>query len=254
MRFTSANEHGNASNDTDYHDRQHTSADILGVDTDGDQEIDSFFVDFNYLARNAEINAVGAVMSAIGPEAPVISSYFFDAHTFYVEVESTIPYPEYRIGLRTDFNDFDTLYSIKGGTSGFFDTENAEFFIFLSAMAVDTNGIESLPSEEVKALFSGTQDVAGSEIQSVRLLQNRPNPFDESTIIAYLVESPLHYQHAEIAILDLKGNVIQRIKTEPQMGMNEVLYHHGYHASGTYVYALMIDGNVVDERKMVFAN
>jgi hypothetical protein len=50
MRFTSANEHGNADvSDPDYHDRQHTSEDILGVDTDGDQVIDSFFVDFNYL-------------------------------------------------------------------------------------------------------------------------------------------------------------------------------------------------------------
>ena len=37
MRFTSANEHGNADvSDPEYHDRQHTSEDILGIDTDGD--------------------------------------------------------------------------------------------------------------------------------------------------------------------------------------------------------------------------
>src|SRR5688572_1478984 len=61
LRFTSANEHGNADvSDPEYHDRQHTSGDILGVDTDGDALIDSFFVDFNYLSRNATINGNAA--------------------------------------------------------------------------------------------------------------------------------------------------------------------------------------------------
>ena len=64
MRFTSANEHGDASNGPDYTDRQHTSDDILGVDTDSDGEVDSFFVQFNYLARNAVINGNAAVIAA----------------------------------------------------------------------------------------------------------------------------------------------------------------------------------------------
>ena len=62
MRFTSANEHGDASNGPNYDDRQHTSDDILGLDTDNDGQLDSFFVDFNYLARNAVINANAATM------------------------------------------------------------------------------------------------------------------------------------------------------------------------------------------------
>ena len=67
IRFTSANEHGNANaSDPNYHDRQHTSDDILGVDTDNDQVIDSFFVDFNYLTRNTVINGVACGMAAIG--------------------------------------------------------------------------------------------------------------------------------------------------------------------------------------------
>ena len=66
IRFTAANEHGDASNDAGYTDRQHTSEDILGIDTDQNGEIDSFFVDFNYLARNSAINATAASMAAIG--------------------------------------------------------------------------------------------------------------------------------------------------------------------------------------------
>ena len=51
---------------TGYMDRQHTSDDILGLDTDNDMLIDSFFVDFNYLARNARINGVGVTSAAFG--------------------------------------------------------------------------------------------------------------------------------------------------------------------------------------------
>ncbi|MDX1911467.1 MAG: M28 family peptidase, partial [Saprospiraceae bacterium] len=64
MRFTSANEHGDASNGTGYTDRQHTSDDVLGADTNGDGAVDSFFVDFNYLARNTLINANALAIAA----------------------------------------------------------------------------------------------------------------------------------------------------------------------------------------------
>jgi hypothetical protein len=253
MRFTSANEHGDAGIDAEYHDRQHTSDDILGVDTDGDTELDSFFVDFNYLERNTEINAVSAAMAAIGPKTPRVTDYFFDAHTFFIKIESDVAYPDYRIGLRTDFHDFDTIYSMNGQTSGFFNTPNQEFFVFLSVMAVDENGVESLPSEEVRALFSSMEDVK-EEKQQVYLLQNRPNPFDEATILSYWLESPLSYKKAEIVVTELNGRLIKRMSTTPQQGMNEVLYEHGYGVVGAYVYALVIDGKVVDEKTMVFAN
>ncbi|HNE29487.1 MAG TPA: M28 family peptidase, partial [Saprospiraceae bacterium] len=71
MRFTAANEHGDASNGPGYTDRQHTSSDVLGVDTDGDGSVDSFFVQFNYLARNAVINGNAAGMIARAVPRPV---------------------------------------------------------------------------------------------------------------------------------------------------------------------------------------
>src|SRR5205085_373648 len=56
MRFTSANEDGDANvSNPNYSDRQHSTRDTLGADTNNDQVVDSFFVDFDYLARNAVI-------------------------------------------------------------------------------------------------------------------------------------------------------------------------------------------------------
>jgi hypothetical protein len=253
MRFTSANEHGDAGVGPDYHDRQHTSDDILGVDTDGDMVLDSFFVDFNYLTRNAAINATTAVMAAISPDAPTISLVYFDRREFYIEIESETDYPEYRVGVRTDFNDFDTIHSIVGGNSGVFETAETELFIFLTVMAVDSNGIESLTLGETRVLFTATEEPEAPQKQTY-LLQNRPNPFDESTILSYWLEKPVQYQKAEIVISDMSGRVIERTRTTPQSGMNEVVYFHGYQASGSLVYALVIDGEVIDQKRMIFAN
>jgi hypothetical protein len=119
MRFTSANEHGDAnSSDPDYHDRQHTSDDILGVDTNGDMELDSFFVDFNYLARNAVINGVSAGMAALGPVTPSYEGFRVnDGDSVRIDITDDLDYLSYRVFSRTNMQDFDTIYTLVGDKS-----------------------------------------------------------------------------------------------------------------------------------------
>ncbi len=254
MRFCSANEHGNADvTDPEYHDRQHTSDDILGVDTDGDQVIDSFFVDFHYLARNAVINGNGAAMAALGPESPVISTFGQDGDFLYINIEDPHDYNHYVIGLRINSNDFDTLYYIEGGKTGVFKLPSRQFNLFISAASIDVNGVESLFSEEVLARLTGTHDPASGQ-SGVELLQNKPNPFDESTIISFLVHDPATIEKAIIRITDMKGRVVKEIKVQVKEGINEVLYTHGYNMVGTYLYSLYLNDQLVDTKKMVFSN
>ena len=184
IRFTSANEHGDADvSDPDYHDRQHTSGDILGVDTDGDAVIDSFFVDFNYLGRNASINGVGAAMAALGPETPEILSFGQDGDYLYIEIEDPHDYNEYVVGLRINTNDFDTLYYMSGTKSAAFELPSRELNIFVSVASIDENGVESLFSKEELVRLTGTEEPLDQ--RTIELLQNRPNPFDESTTISF---------------------------------------------------------------------
>ena len=254
MRFTSANEHGNADvTDPDYHDRQHTSDDILGVDTDGDEVIDSFFVDFNYLSRNATINGNAAAMAALGPDSPVIKDVGQDGDYLYIEIEDPKDLNQYVVGLRVNTNDFDTLYYITGGKSGVFELPSRQVNIFISAAAIDSRGIESLFSEEVLVRLTGThEDIAPTE--KIELLQNKPNPFDESTIISFLVNGPASDYNARIIITDLQGKMVKEIPVAVKEGMNEVLYEHGYNVAGTYLYSLYINDHVIATKKMVFAN
>ncbi len=254
IRFTSANEHGNADvADPDYHDRQHTSDDILGLDTDGDEVIDTFFVDFNYLARNATINGNAAAMAALGPDAPSIKTFGQDGDFLYIEIEDSLDLNHYAVGMRFNTTDFDTLYYITGSKSGVFELPSRELNLFISAASIDSRGIESLFSDEVLARLTGTHEETANT-KGIELLQNRPNPFDESTIISFLVHGPATNHTARIVITDLNGKMLKEIPVEVKEGMNEVLYHHGYNMVGTFLYSLYIDDLMIATKKMIFAN
>ncbi len=254
MRFTSANEHGNANvADSTYHDRQHTSADILGVDTNSDAEIDSFFVDFDYLARNAAINGNAATMAALGPKSPSILSVGQDGDFLYVQVDDPQDYNHYVVGLRVNTNDFDTLYYITDSKSGVFKLPHRNVNIFISAASIDSNGIESLFSDEKLVRLTATNEPQDPG-EKIELLQNKPNPFDESTIISFLVNEPVSVQHAKIRITDSRGVMIKEIPVAMKEGINEVLFNHGYNMTGTYLYSLWINEKLIATKKMVFAN
>lgn len=248
IRLTSANEHGDASNGPDYHDRQHTSEDILGVDTDGDLMIDSFFVDFNYLSRNTAINATAAAMAAISPITPSITVTKFGIGKAIVEIDDPSGYGLYRVGKRLNSPDFDTLYT----TSKLVDTFATGFGVPIwSAATVDEYGIESLFTPDYLAT---TTSITEEVPQAIELLQNRPNPFDEATWIHFLVHQIPDYTSAVIVIRDGQGRLLKELPVQLKVGLNEVLYTHGYGASGMMTYSLVLDGQLIATKSMVFAN
>ncbi len=252
VRFTSANEHGDASLGSGYTDRQHTSSDILGIDRNNDGSLDSFFVDFDYLARNAVINGNGAAMAAIGLKTPGFTTRVIYPESLGTEFtfSGVSQAWGYSIAVRSTTNDWDYIYPpIRSGTV--LDTVLPNWI--LSVAAVDSNGVESLFSSEqlVSLAVSGP---AGAK-QAVQLLQNTPNPFDEATTISVLVREALSYKEAYIRIAEAGGGKeVQRLPILLKKGVAEVTFRHGYGAHGTYVYSLIIDGRQVDSRKMVFAN
>ena len=252
VRFTSAHEHGNVNvNDPNYEDRQHTSDDILGVDTNNDGKVDSFFVDFNYLARNAVINATGATTIAHSPSTPNLSLTAFHGRRLVVQITDETQYSTYRVAVRSQTNDWDTVYTTKQLLDTFYPTDEAAYMV--SVASVDDHGIESLFSREV--MYNAT-DVAAlqSKYSGLQLLQNKPNPFDMATTIGVLNQGALNYEKAEIEIRDIQGKLVKVIPISLDKKINEVTFSHGYGNMGTYVYTLMVDGKPVDSKQMIFAN
>ena len=252
IRLTAANENGNADvTNVNYSDRQHTSSDILGADKDGDKKIDSFFVDFNYLARNTVINGCTAGMIGISPLSPDFTLATDWVSKLTVTITQQTQYQKYKVGVRTTTNDWDTVYTFTG-TSFTFSVSNPATYI-VSVCSMDGKGVESLFSKETQTKISGIDELNKPQ-QPVELLQNKPNPSDAATMITVVVNTFEKYKDAYISINDLTGKEIRRIEIELTNGINEVQYDHGYHQSGTFIYTLVIDGKPVETRRMVFAN
>lgn len=251
MRFTAANEHGNANIIPAYTDRQHSTRDTLGADTNGDLVVDSFFVDFNYLTRNAVINANALGMAGIGPKTPdfILTSSGPD---LIIQVTQQTQYLVYRAGVRTLTNDWDSVYTFTGALTDTIHTPAAGIY-YVSIASVDTNGIESLFSHEYMATATGINGQQPVN-DKITLLQNKPNPFDEATYISVLVNEKVSHKKAHIIITDQQGKVVKKMTITLNEGINDVLYEHGYGMSGTYNYSLVIDRKTVMTKSMVFAN
>ncbi|MCB9283520.1 MAG: M28 family peptidase [Lewinellaceae bacterium] len=259
IRYTAANEHGNGDpNGTPgYEDRQHTKDDILGVDTNNDGVLDSFFVDFHYLARNAMLNGNALAMAAAGPVPPENLVVEPVNNGFTVSFDDPNEYGIYRVGVRKYWtNDWDTVYTIYSTQDTIYGpAPDPEEEYAVSVASVDANGVESLFSgEEAVTIATGLREVRFRE-KGVTLLQNHPNPFDEATVIAVRVDESVAYREAYIAVYNIEGRELARLPIDLQPGLNEVVYgfeHHDY-IPGTYAYSLVVDGRTVETRQMVYA-
>lgn len=253
MRFTSANEHGDASITPNYTDRQHSTRDILGLDTNGDLLLDSFFVDVNYLQRNASINGNAAAM--IAQAVPPPPGFTAARNGSVLQVQFTPPagsQETIRIALRSTSNDWDTVYTVIGGASAMMPC-NPTGPLIMSLARQNDQGVESLFGPEKIVTTVAVSDPEASE-KPIQLFQNKPNPFDEATWISWYVNEIPSHQKACIQISDLKGNILEIIPVQLQTGLNEILYTHGYGMRGALLYSLVLDGKPVDSRKMIFAN
>src|SRR6185436_1252752 len=253
IRMTSANENGNANTaDTSYHDRQHTSDDILGLDINPNPGLDSFFVDFNYLARNSVINATGLAMAATGPLTPDLNVVAIGNAAAEVTITQQTQYQQYRVGVRTLTNDWDSVYT--------FTNQLVDTIIFplagnkiFSVASVDTNSIESLFSREVLINVVGIEPHPDN-LNGIHLVANVPNPADEQTQLTVFSDRDIKNKSCYLIITDVSGKEVKRITMELKKGMNEILYNHGFHAKGTFSCSLFVENKKIDTVRMVFSD
>jgi len=109
---------------------------------------------------------------------------------------------------------------------------------------------------KIEAALNGTinTDINRQNIQldgtGAYLEQNQPNPFNSNTLINYHV--PADAGDAMINIFDAKGQLIHSERIA-QMGTGQIQIKAGTIAAGTYSYSLIVNGNVLDTKRMVIA-
>lgn len=267
IRFCAANEHGDGDpSEQGYDDRQHTSDDILGVDTDGDLLIDSFFVDFNYLQRNAVINGMEAALLALGPETPTYN--VLDEPTgLRVQINGSAQWAEYRIGVR-GLNSppaFDALYRTDQ-TSFPVPGLEASSVYYVSVAGVDVEGItgifgpEQVRANDVATAAAPIDDLPyglacmpigigeGMETDRTTMLTCGPNPFSDRLMITVTgAEAP---GNAVLLLRDVSGRVMDRMPVVLQPGGSTVQWERE-RSSGLYVVELVIDGRSADQLRVI---
>jgi len=160
VRFTSANEHGDAHPDAEYTDRQHTSKDVLGSDIDSNGIIEEYFVNFEYLKRNAIINGTALTMLALGPKTPEFE-VFDEPAGLRVEIKRESIFKEYRIGVRKA--------GLSQAFTAMYRTTETNLIVpgmemgkpyWISVAGIDENNITSIFSNEIVKTNDATTDVA----------------------------------------------------------------------------------------------
>ncbi len=87
-------------------------------------------------------------------------------------------------------------------------------------------------------------------LTSASLQQNTPNPYNQSTTIHYSV--PATFTSAQIIVTDNTGKTLKQIPVTTT-GAGTVNINAGSLSAGIYNYSLIVDGAVIDTKKMVLA-
>ena len=125
--------------------------------------------------------------------------------------------------------------------------------VLVEAFKEQQHTIESLQNE-IAVLKANTKDYYGvnnQERSENALYQNKPNPANLSTTIECFIDS--NALDATIAIYDLNGLQIKEYHIYHQ-GKNTVTISAGEFKPGMYMYSLMVDGKLIDTKRMVITS
>ncbi len=81
------------------------------------------------------------------------------------------------------------------------------------------------------------------------LLQNQPNPFNQTTVVRY--QLPENVKTATLRVVDINGRLLKEVKLNAESGgQGDVLIQAGELSPGTYSYSLIVDGRIIETRQM----
>lgn len=92
-----------------------------------------------------------------------------------------------------------------------------------------------------------SQDVE-VEITTAKLHQNVPNPFNEETVISYIV--PTNAQNAVIYLYNMSGVQLNKYDINT-LGESSITISANELYAGIYIYSLIVDGKLIDTKQMI---
>lgn len=121
----------------------------------------------------------------------------------------------------------------------------------IQELAMEVNNLKSDKGLTRAAVSKGGDDDSSSEYRDIiapELFQNMPNPFTDNTVIKYII--PQDAQKANLLIYNMSGKQIEQF-TLSQKGEGSVTLAGSQLEAGMYLYSLIVDGNVIDVKRMI---
>ncbi|MBL0328260.1 MAG: tail fiber domain-containing protein [Bacteroidetes bacterium] len=91
-----------------------------------------------------------------------------------------------------------------------------------------------------------------SDVKSIVLDQNTPNPFAEQTSITYNLTDGV--QKAQMLFYNVDGKLINSVELDTKQGRGQLNVFASDLSNGMYTYTLVVDGIIIDSKRMVKSN
>ncbi len=266
IRFTSSYEHGDGHPDAMYNDHQHTSEDVLGMDTDSDGVLDSLFIHFPYLQRNTAIVSQGAASLAMAANKPEYEFFSqVDGNFLVFNIADSVSH--FRCGIRSS-NElvWENYYSNNGEFIFEIPSLNANEEYIINVSSIDELGYHSLATDDIiiqpiynsnnsisTTYIPGNTDCNSTPIETLFFkpapLRIWPNPV-KSLLNISVEDKNLH--DAELIIYDVLGHIVVHHQAIEIAGGENLQCNTSVLSNGIYMlYLRLKDGGLLRGRMVV---
>jgi|SRR5690554_1367387 len=120
-------------------------------------------------------------------------------------------------------------------------------------LIIDSLKIEFENLKDFMSVNSNNNGTVGvndnASIKETVLYQNRPNPFNERTIIEYEIEVN-NFSSGSIVVFDMNGTLLKSYPIN-ETGKNQLTINGGELKAGMYIYSLIVNDKEVDTKRMI---
>jgi hypothetical protein len=120
--------------------------------------------------------------------------------------------------------------------------------IRIAELEDQVNELNTRLNELSELLRSNQQNILLNSGEKAILGQNSPNPYNQETFIQYYI--PLSAKVAEIHFTDISGKLIRKFPIE-SLGKGQLNLRSNNLPHGNYQYSLIVDGILIDSKKMI---
>jgi len=120
--------------------------------------------------------------------------------------------------------------------------------LILDSLKIELENLKGVISDNSNN--NGTVGVNdNASIKETVLYQNRPNPFNERTIIEYEIEVN-NFSSGSIVVFDMNGTLLKSYPIN-ETGKNQLTINGGELKAGMYIYSLIVNNKEVDTKRMI---